>query len=159
MNWEDRTITRLQGEVKEKDADILHLVRLQRDSEEISQERSERLNRTHEENDALLIKNRDLEAEIERRDLRRRELEDENWTLRRGDGDFERRQKAQSWDSLQEALLEMRKAGVTIDPTTIKPFMLRTGKIPTIRIVRMITGLGLKESKDIVDQWIAKGEA
>lgn len=39
----------------------------------------------------------------------------------------------------------------------LTPFKINGGKIPTIKAVRQLTGMGLKESKDLVDGWEANG--
>lgn len=41
-----------------------------------------------------------------------------------------------------------------IDPASIEPFN-SGGKLKTIKIVRAATGLGLKESKELVDSWVS----
>jgi len=52
-------------------------------------------------------------------------------------------------------------------PTELEPFGVKDGvlvdpmdgdKIPTIKLVRELTGLGLKEAKDIVDKWEKDGK-
>lgn len=40
---------------------------------------------------------------------------------------------------------------------TLQPFHLHAGKISTIRAVRELTNLSLKEAKDLVEQWIETG--
>jgi ribosomal protein L7/L12 len=79
------------------------------------------------------------------------------------------RDQVQDFDAYREEQNRQRRYNTTVDDLgnilqqdgfgnfKLVPFLIGGEKITTIKAVRILTGLGLKEAKDIVDSWFAPG--